>query len=213
MIEVCVVGLGYIGLPTATLLAHKGYSVRGLKLIRELLETINSGGVHIIEPDLEEYVEKAVTAGKLRAHIPQEADIYIICVPTPFYDEGETPEPNLEYVISAVTSIAPLIKAGDIVILESTSPVGTTNLIAEILLSNDVVIDDVAIVLSGKVLPGKVIVELISNDRIVGGLNDASAEKVKCFYETFVDGAVLTCSSKTAGKCASWRKIALEIST
>ena len=201
--KVCVIGLGYIGLPTAALLACKGYSVSGVDIDSSAVDTINSGGVHIVEPDLEQYVDQAVSSGALEAFLqPQMADIYIICVPTPFYADKELPTPNLEYVVSATESIAPLVKPGDIVILESTSPVGTTKTVTEILLKNGVDIDNVAIAYCPeRVLPGKIMVELISNDRIVGGVNEISTRRVRAFYETFVEGDVLICSAKTAEMC------------
>jgi len=201
--KICVIGLGYIGLPTAALLACKGYSVSGVDINSIAVDTINAGGVHIVEPDLEQYVDQAVSSGALKAFVqPQMADIYIICVPTPFYTDKDFPTPNLEYVISATESIASLVKSGDIVILESTSPVGATERVTEILLKNGVDIDNVAIAYCPeRVLPGKIMLELISNDRIVGGVNSSSTKKVKEFYETFVEGGVLTCSAKTAEMC------------
>jgi UDP-N-acetyl-D-mannosaminuronic acid dehydrogenase len=201
--KICVIGLGYIGLPTAALLACRGYSVSGVDINSIAVDTINAGGVHIVEPDLEQYVDHAVSSGTLKAFLqPQMADIYIICVPTPFYAGKELPTPNLEYVISAIESITPLVKSGDVVILESTSPVGTTETLTEILLKSGVDIDNVAIAYCPeRVLPGRIMLELISNDRIVGGMNVSSAKRVKEFYETFVEGDVLTCSANTAEMC------------
>lgn len=200
---VCVIGLGYIGLPTAALLACKGYSVRGVDINPDTVDTINSGGVHIVEPDLDQYVKEAVASGALKAFVqPQMADIYIICVPTPFYADKKLPTPNLDYVIKATESIAPLVKPGDIVILESTSPVGTTERVAKILEKNGIDIEKIGIAYCPeRVLPGKIMVELISNDRIVGGVNQASTQRVAEFYETFVDGEVLKSSAKTAEMC------------
>ena len=201
--KVCVIGLGYIGLPTAALLACKGYSVSGVDINSSVVDTINSGGVHIVEPGLEQYIDQAVSSGSLEAFLtPQMADIYIICVPTPFHTDKELPTPNLDYVVSATESIAPLVKSGDIVILESTSPVGATEKVTEILQVNGVDIDNVAIAYCPeRVLPGKIMLELVSNDRIVGGVNEVSTRKVRAFYETFVEGDVLTCSAKTAEMC------------
>lgn len=201
--KVCVIGLGYIGLPTAALLASRGYSVAGIDINPNTVDTINSGGIHIVEPDLDQYVKKAVESGALKAFLePQIADIYIICVPTPFYLVKELPTPNLEYVIKATESIVKLVKAGDIVILESTSPVGTTNKVAKILSGNDIDIEKISIAYCPeRVLPGKIMSELISNDRIVGGLNQITTQEVACFYETFVDGVILKCSAKTAEMC------------
>ena len=129
--KVCVIGLGYIGLPTAALLANRGYEVHGVDIVQETVDTINRGEIHIVEPELDTFVKSAVNSGKLKADTkPTEADIFIIAVPTPFH-EGFVP--NIDYVISATKSIAPYVKEGDIVILESTSPVGTTEKVAKIL--------------------------------------------------------------------------------
>jgi UDP-N-acetyl-D-mannosaminuronic acid dehydrogenase len=200
---VCVIGLGYIGLPTAALLACKGYSVNGVDINSNTVDTINGGGIHIVEPDLDRYVKKAVGSGALKAFLePQMADIYIICVPTPFYTVNELLTPNLDYVVKATESIAHLVKSGDIVILESTSPVGTTNKVAEILTENGINVKQISIAYCPeRVLPGKIMSELISNDRIVGGVSQIATQEVAEFYETFVDGSVLKCSAKTAEMC------------
>jgi len=200
---ICVIGLGYIGLPTAALLACKGYDVYGADIDANAVDTINSGGIHIIEPELDLYVKKAIMSRSLKAFLePQAADIYMICVPTPFYAGKEIPTPNLEYVLKATESIAHLIKAGDIVILESTSPVGTTEKIKDVLSAKDVNVEEISVAYCPeRVLPGKIMSELISNDRIVGGLSQISTQKVAEFYETFVEGAVLKCSAETAEMC------------
>lgn len=200
---VCVVGLGYIGLPTAALLAGKGYKVLGVDVNASTVDTINRGQVHLNEPDLEEYVAQAVATGNLRAELqPQVADIYLICVPTPFYDDKEIPTPNIEFVLSATQSIKHLVKEGDLVILESTSPVGTTEKIKNVLATSDCDIEAVSIAYCPeRVLPGRILTELVENDRIVGGVNEASTKAVVEFYETFVEGEVLTCASKTAEMC------------
>ena len=122
--RVCVVGLGYIGLPTAALLASKGCKVHGVDVIKNVVDTINQGKIHIVEPELDKFVKEAVESGNLKADTkPNFADVFIIAVPTPFH-KGFIP--NIDYVISAAESIAPYIKDGNIVVLESTSPVGTT---------------------------------------------------------------------------------------
>ena len=131
---ICVVGLGYIGLPTAALLASTGYQVIGVDVSTHAVEIINQGLIHIVEPDLDAYVRSAVTAGRLKAFTsPQSGDIYMICVPTPFHEGGGIPQPNIEFVLAATRSIVSYVKAGDMVILESTSPVGTTQKMAEVL--------------------------------------------------------------------------------
>ncbi len=199
--KICVVGLGYIGLPTAALLANTGYEIIGVDVNSTAVNIINQGHIHIVEPDLGNFVKSAVFSGKLKAYTkPQAADIFMLCVPTPFYmNGGGIPEPNLEYVLAATKAIAPYIKAGDIVILESTSPVGTTAQIYETLKKAGVDVEQIFLAYCPeRVLPGKIMVELIENDRIVGGFNAASTQKVKEFYQTFVRGDVLETDSKTA---------------
>jgi UDP-N-acetyl-D-mannosaminuronic acid dehydrogenase len=199
--KICVVGLGYIGLPTAALLANTGYQIIGVDVNATAVNIINQGKIHIVEPDLANFVKSAVCSGKLKAYTqPQAADIFMLCVPTPFYKNGgDIPEPNLEYVLAATEAIAPYIKPGDIVILESTSPVGTTDKIYETLKTAGVDVEQIFLAYCPeRVLPGKIMVELIENDRIVGGFNAASTEKVKEFYKTFVHGDVLKTDSKTA---------------
>ena len=133
-ISVSVIGLGYIGLPTAALLASKGYEVKGIDINEHVVKTINKGAIHIVEPDLDAYVRLGVTKEKLKAYSRvQASDIYIICVPTPFCISSDIPEPNLDYVRAATESISHYIKDGDMVILESTSPVGTTEMIGDML--------------------------------------------------------------------------------
>jgi UDP-N-acetyl-D-mannosaminuronic acid dehydrogenase len=200
---ICVIGLGYIGLPTAALLASKGYLINGVDINQNTVDVINNGDIHIVEPDLDQYVAEAVKNRHLKAFIkPQVSDIYIICVPTPFYSDKEIPSPNIEFIVNATKSITPLIKPGDMIILESTSPVGTTEKIAEIFSEGGIDTQSISIAYCPeRVLPGKIMIELISNDRIVGGLNKLSTQKVADFYKTFVDGDVLECSAKTAEMC------------
>ena len=200
---VCVVGLGYIGLPTAALLACEGYNVVGVDIDHHAVDTINSGEIHIFEPELDHYVKKAIESGALKAYLkPQEADIYIICVPTPFYQNRKLPTPNLEFVLEATESIAHLVKDGDIVILESTSPVGTTDKVRDILTDKAVDTGKVSIAYCPeRVLPGRIITELVSNDRIVGGVDEEATRKVTRFYETFVEGNVVPCNARTAEMC------------
>lgn len=200
---VCVIGLGYIGLPTAALLANSGYQVVGVDINQSAVNTINKGDIHIVEPDLHHHVKNAVINGSLKAVTkPQVADIYMICVPTPFYKENDIPTPNLEYVESAADSIKSLIKEGDMVILESTSPVGTTRAIRNILKESKIDVEKISIAYCPeRVLPGKIMHELVNNDRIIGGVNKKSTDDVSIFYETFVNGEVLKTSDKTAEMC------------
>jgi len=201
--SVSVIGLGYIGLPTAALLASKGYMVKGMDISEHAVETINKGEIHIVEPDLDAYVRSAVANGKLKTYLEVQAgDIYIICVPTPFHTDSEIPKPNVDYVREAAESISPHVKGGDIVILESTSPVGTTEMIREVLQKNGV--DTSAIFIAycpERVLPGKIMAELVDNARVIGGINSQSTEVVAAFYRTFVNGEILETEAKTAEMC------------
>lgn len=198
-LKICVVGLGYIGLPTASLLGTKGFHVYGVDTTSEVVDTINQGRIHIVEPDLDIMVKSAVGSGRLKAGLePQEADIFILCVPTPFRD-GHLPD--LSCVEAATHRIAPYVKPGNLVILESTSPVGTTDeVVARIL--NEYGLDtgeDVFVAhCPERVLPGRILAELVENDRIVGGINKASTHKAVEFYKSFVRGEVLATDSRTA---------------
>ena len=201
--RISVIGLGYIGLPTAALLASKGYIVNGIDVNEDVVKTINKGEIHIVEPDLEVYVSSAVSNGLLKAYRSvQPADIYIICVPTPFHSDDGIPTPNIEYVKTATESIAPYIKTGDIVILESTSPVGTTDLIKDMLFEQGVSLDGVHIAYCPeRVLPGSIMTELVQNDRVIGGINESSTTAVADFYRSFVKGEILKSQAKTAEMC------------
>jgi len=194
---VCVIGLGYIGLPTAALLANRQYQVHGVDVVQSTVDTINQGNIHIVEPDLDTFVRSAVNSGNLVADIkPKESDVFIIAVPTPFHD-GYVP--NIDYVVSATEAIAPYIKAGNIVILESTSPVGTTDKVAEVLESKGIDISTVHIShCPERVLPGQIMRELVENDRIVGGIDEEATVATVAFYKTFVSGKVLQTDAKTA---------------
>jgi len=227
--KVCVIGLGYIGLPTAALLANRGYDVHGVDIVQSTVDTINQGKIHIVEPELDTFVQAAVKSKKLKADTkPTEADIFIIAVPTPFY-EGFVP--NIDYVISATKSIAPYVKEGNIIILESTSPVGTTEKIAKILakerpelfksVRSETVNSEKCLVSNEenslrlspltlhhslihiahcpeRVLPGKIMRELVENDRIVGGITPEATKVTAEFYREFVEGEVLETDVKTA---------------
>jgi UDP-N-acetyl-D-mannosaminuronic acid dehydrogenase len=201
--SVTVIGLGYIGLPTSALLASVGYVVQGMDVNPVAVETINQGKIHIVEPDLDAYVRLAVASGRLKAFAQaQPADVYLICVPTPFHENGDIPQPNVDYVLSAAREIAPLLKRGDLVILESTSPVGTTESIAEVFSQAGVALDSIHVAYCPeRVLPGKIMRELVENDRIVGGLRPDSATEIAAFYRSFVRGEVLETDAKTAEMC------------
>lgn len=202
-VKVAVIGLGYIGLPTAALLAERGYRVFGMDVCPEVVSTISQGKVHIVEPDLAGVVSKVVTQGALSVDLTlHESEIYIICVPTPFNSINGDPSPNLDYIEDAARSIAALLKAGDTVILESTSPVGTTEQVAQIFDGCGVDINQINIAYCPeRVLPGNVMRELIENDRVVGGINEDSAEAAAAFYQTFVTGEVLVTDARSAEMC------------
>jgi len=201
--KVCVIGLGYIGLPTAALIANKGFSVSGVDVNDKIVSNINEGKIHIIENDLAAFVKLAVSSGQLKAfNKVQLSDIYIICVPTPFHKNNDLPKPNIDFVLSATKSIAPFIKSGDLIILESTSPVGTTEKIQQTLINCGKNLEGVHIAYCPeRVLPGKIMVELVENDRIVGGLTSISTKKVVDFYRLFVNGNILETDAKTAEMC------------
>jgi len=200
---ICVIGLGYIGLPTAALLASNGYNVVGVDLNTHAVDTINQGRIHIVEPDLDAFVRSAVAAGRLKGFTtPQQADIYMVCVPTPFHEGEGIPQPNIDYVLAATKSIAPFVKPGDLIILESTSPVGTTVAMADVLAQAGVDVAQVNMAYCPeRVLPGKIMTELIENDRVVGGLTEQATHAVSAFYRTFVRGDVLETDAQTAEMC------------
>lgn len=200
---VCVIGLGYIGLPTAALLANRHYKVHGVDVVQSTVDTINEGKIHIVEPELDTFVRSAVNSGNLKASTtPAEADCFILAVPTPFHhstDPLACPAPNIDYVISATKSIAPFVRAGNIVILESTSPVGTTDKVAEVLSECGIDISTIHVAhCPERVLPGHIMRELVENDRIVGGTTPEATRATADFYRTFVSGEVLETDAKTA---------------
>ena len=190
--KICVIGLGYIGLPTASLLGTKGFDVHGVDVSKHVVDTINQGKIHIVEPDLDILVKSAVQAGNLKAGMePVEADVFVIAVPTPFKGDHE---PDLSYVESATKMICPYVKPGNLVILESTSPVGTTDEVVGRILKeygHDTEKDVYVAHCPERVLPGRILIELVENDRIVGGINQKSTDAAIDFYKSFVRGEVL----------------------
>ncbi|MBY8826825.1 UDP-N-acetyl-D-mannosamine dehydrogenase [Hephaestia mangrovi] len=205
-LNVAVLGLGYIGLPTAAVIARTGVKVLGIDVSDHVVETVNSGKVHIEEVDLDGLVSGVVARGNLRASTEiQPADVFVIAVPTPF---AEDHRPNVGYVLKAATTIAAVLKPGDTVILESTSPVGTTEQVRDLLaeLRPDLKLPgrssetaDVAIAYCPeRVLPGRILVELIDNDRVIGGITPRCARKALSFYRRFVRGACVTTSCRAA---------------
>lgn len=204
--KVSVIGLGYIGLPTAAVIASRGKEVIGIDVSQKAVETINQGKVHIVEPDLDMVVQAAVTMGKLRASMtPEPADAFMIAVPTPFKDGHQ---PDLSYIEAAAKAIAPVLEKGNLVVLESTSPVGATEKLASWLQEQrpDLHFPGVS---SGepnmyvahcpeRVLPGRVLEELVSNDRIIGGITSKCCEKATELYKTFVRGDCISTNARTA---------------
>ena len=205
-LKVAVLGLGYIGLPTAAVIARTGAQVLGVDVTPSVVETVNSGRVHIEEVDLDGLVQGVVARGALRASLTIEpADVFVIAVPTPFDDEHR---PNIGYVLKAATTIAAVLKPGDTVILESTSPIGTTEEVRDLLaqLRPDLKVPgrtgeaaDIAIAYCPeRVLPGRILVELIDNDRVIGGITPRCARKALSFYRRFVRGACVTTTARAA---------------
>lgn len=199
MERVCVVGLGYIGLPTASLLATKGFEVFGVDVRSEVVETINRGEIHIVEPELDVLVRSAVQSRRLQAGLePEPADVFILAVPTPFKDGNA---PDLAYIEAGARAIAPHLTADSLVILESTSPVGATERMAGWIREErpDLGPGEPHIAhCPERVLPGRILQELVENDRIVGGLDEAATEAAAAFYLHFVAGDVLPTSARTA---------------
>jgi UDP-N-acetyl-D-mannosaminuronic acid dehydrogenase len=195
--QICVIGLGYIGLPTAALLANRGYDVHGVDVVQSTVDIINRGEIHIVEPELDTFVKAAVNSGKLKADLkPCVADVFILAVPTPFHDGFV---PNIDYVVSATKAIVPFVKENDIVILESTSPVGTTDTVEDTLKGNGVDTSKLHVAhCPERVLPGHIMRELVENDRIVGGTTPEATQKTVEFYNTFVSGEVLSTDARTA---------------
>jgi UDP-N-acetyl-D-mannosaminuronic acid dehydrogenase len=211
---VSVIGLGYIGLPTAAVIASRGINVIGVDVNQQAVDTINAGQIHIVEPDLDIVVKSVVTTGNLKATTtPEPAEVFMIAVPTPFHhgvdENGETShKPNLSYIESAAKAIAPVLEKGNLVILESTSPVGATEKLAGWLkearpdLSFPQDAGDSADInvahCPERVLPGYVLQELVSNDRVIGGMSSACSAKAVTLYETFVRGECVVTNARTA---------------
>ncbi len=204
--RVSVLGLGYIGLPTAAVLASQGVTVVGVDVVPRVVKTINEGRIHIVEPELDALVGAAVASGRLRAATkPEPADAFIIAVPTPFKDAHE---PDISYVEAAAVSLAGVLAPGNLIILESTSPVGTTERIAELLRERR---PDLSFPADGieqpdihmaycpeRVLPGRVLQELVANDRVIGGISPACAERAIQLYSIFVRGKCIPTNARTA---------------
>ena len=206
MNDLCVLGLGYIGLPTASIFATKGKRVLGVDVSPAVVETINSGKIHIQEPDLDVLVRAAVQSGNLRAAtVPAPAAVFILAVPTPFDVQPDGSRlPDLSYVEAATRSLAPHVRAGNLVILESTSPVGTTEKVkawleAELASRGLALPADILYAhCPERILPGQMLKELVSNDRIAGGLTPAASVRAKALYETFCAAQIFLTDARTA---------------
>lgn len=199
--KACFIGLGYIGLPTAVVAADNGIEVIGVDINPEVVKSVNSGKVHFSEPGLDKICKKVTSNGTLKAYTePQTSDVYVIVVPTPFKGNHE---PDVSYVESAVTTVLPYLKEGDLCIIESTCPVGTTEKMAELIYSEKPALKD-KIYLSycpERVLPGNTVYELIHNDRVIGGIDEGSSEKAAGFYSHFVKGSLYKTNARTAEMC------------
>lgn len=199
--KVTTLGLGYIGLPTSALMASNGLSVSGVDISQKVVDTINAGKIHIVEPDLDTAVENAVKNGFLKAYTtPNPADVYLVVVPTPFKGNHE---PDISYIQAATESILPLLKKGDLYIIESTSPVGTTEKMRDFIYSNRPELQNELFIAycPERVLPGNVMHELVNNDRVIGGIDLESTEKAVEFYSKFVKGELHKTNARTAEMC------------
>lgn len=199
--KVVTVGLGYIGLPTSALIANSGIKVHGVDISQHVVDTINAGKIHIVEPELDKAVAEAVSRGFLTAATkPVGADTYLVVVPTPFKGDHQ---PDISYVQAATDGIIPLLKEGDLYIIESTSPVGTTEKMMDLIFAKRPELKD-KIYLAycpERVLPGNVMYELVHNDRVIGGVNEGSTQKALDFYSQFVKGELHPTNARTAEMC------------
>ena len=202
MADCCVVGLGYIGLPTSVVLARAGHHVIGVDVNAQVVSTVNEGRIHIVEPDLDQAVAQSVSSGALSAQVtPVPADVFLIAVPTPFRSGADgIPQPNIDYVLAAARAIAPVLRPGNLVLLESTSPVGTTEQVAQVIAEGSGLTSEQLNIAycPERVLPGRILQELISNDRVIGGLTPAAAAAGKAFYASFCQGELLATTARTA---------------
>ena len=199
--EVVTIGLGYIGLPTSALIASHGTSVLGVDINQKVVDTINQGKIHIIEPDLDEIVSKAVSNGFFKASTkPTTADFYLIVVPTPFKGNHE---PDISFVEAATKGIIPLLKKGDLYIIESTSPIGTTEKMQKLIFASRPELEGAIHIAycPERVLPGNVMYELVENDRVIGGADEAATQKAILFYKKYVKGELHGTNARTAEMC------------
>lgn len=200
--KACFMGLGYIGLPTAIIAAQNGIEVIGVDINPTVVETVNQGDIHIVEPGLQKLCQQVVLEGKLKASLnPEVSDIYLIVVPTPF--KGTNHDPDISYVDAATHTVIPYLKENDLFIIESTSPIGTTEKITQLIFNERPELKDKIYIAycPERVLPGNVIYELVHNDRVIGGINAESTDKAVAFYKQFVKGELHKTNSRTAEMC------------
>ena len=199
--KACFMGLGYIGLPTAIIAAKHGVQITGVDINAKVVEMTNAGKLHIIEPGMEEMLREVVADGRLHAStVPETSDAYFMVVPTPFKGNHE---PDVSYVEAATRAVLPLLKEGDLYVIESTSPIGTTEAMAKIIFAERPELEGKIYIAycPERVLPGNVIYELVHNDRVIGGLNPESTEKAVEFYSQFVQGKLHKTNARTAEMC------------
>ena len=199
--KACFMGLGYIGLPTSIIAAKHGVQVLGVDINPKVVDMTNQGRLHIIEPGLEEMLQEVVGAGTFRAALrPEESDAYFMVVPTPFKGNHE---PDISYVEAATKAVLPLLKEGDLYVIESTSPVGTTEKMRDLIYAERPELEGKIYIAycPERVLPGNVIYELVHNDRVIGGIDEGSTDKAIEFYSQFVTGKLHRTNSKTAEMC------------
>ncbi len=199
--KACFMGLGYIGLPTSIIAAKHGVQVLGVDINPKVVDMTNQGRLHIIEPGLEEMLQEVVAAGTFRSALrPEESDAYFMVVPTPFKGNHE---PDISYVEAATKAVLPLLKEGDLYVIESTSPVGTTEKMRDLIYAERPELEGKIYIAycPERVLPGNVIYELVHNDRVIGGIDEASTDKAIEFYSQFVTGKLHKTNSKTAEMC------------
>jgi len=197
----CFVGLGYIGLPTAIIAAKSGIKIIGVDINQKVVDMTKEGKIHIAEPGLQELCEEVIKSGMLKASVtPVVSDAYFIVVPTPFKGNHE---PDISYVQAATESVIPFLKEGDLYVIESTSPVGTTDKMMELIFTKRPELKNKIYIAycPERVLPGNIIYELVHNDRVIGGINPESTEKAKEFYAQFVQGELHETNAKTAEMC------------
>ena len=199
--EVVTIGLGYIGLPTSALIASHGTNVLGVDINQSVVDTINQGKIHIVEPDLDAIVSKAVSNGFFKASTKaSSADVYLIVVPTPFKGNHK---PDISFVEAATKGIIPLLKKGDLYIIESTSPIGTTDKMQKLIFASRPELEGAIHIAycPERVLPGNVMHELVENDRVIGGVDEASTQKAISFYRKYVKGQLHGTNARTAEMC------------